>query len=1019
MPKNTKSINSNLFRMLKSHGYEPNPLDSAGKKIPIPDEADVFQFTVRTDHAGDDDAVQGRDKRGVREAADSDETTVTVSIDDNHDLKVYYDSDASKDDNWYNLLKRLKNYAVRNQLGFDPTDEDQLTYDMAKRQESNKDKLQEGKKGLWANIHAKQDRIENGSGERMRKPGSKGAPTAQNFKDAQAGSKNESAEGSGQEGLQQDKKLLQDIIDFGKQNGYKVTYRRPEKSWEEVRPGPGVSMLYFENNNTELSFYAKVVKKSTRIYIEFGSIDGSFMDSIVFTPKEFLTAFTHAHRKLLDPANRDDRDHPLQSFLDLRLGTIDGRPMRNVLPPRPARIKASKNESMAEEQINEISKDTAMSYMGKRMNTDVSGKSPQQIEKMIKGLKGAVARVNDEKPTSPAKKKGVAEGTGPQKGDPVYYGSRLVGWFLGYSKYGKVITEPNYDEMGDEYANRNVYWDKDAVTIKSDKQGVAEGADKDTLTQAVNLYREFSKKYPHKIAVDKSAKAHDLDPNKLNNYIDHGKYRATAKSDQGVAEGSLSGLEVYMDPKDGKVKKYQAKSAKPTTGLDVYIDPKDGKVKKYPAKDSAPESKVMEGYTAAGPRNSINDAVPRVKILVQHSRRMEEGEQRFRNVDRIFIENLDGERIRVPTNNTAMARTFGRLIAEGDKPYGERWNHLQSLAEDYTKLRGAIRATAGHQLDESVSRLMTECMSRQAAIREDLHRLSTHRGYHAYFEGWSPAIMEASVDIASITEMLGPQLIEDSRISEALDVLGRVNSTISENAAIKEVDELAEWADSLLDETIDNEPEALHELDMMDEGSEGDADAIMKDIVSGELQLYDVMNNPSGPQQQHCSEMLHDMYERIAGERGLHADDDYEQIEQLMLDELADNFGGDYASDHTDDMISDPGDDDSEEMVREMDNRTPAGDRREQRAASPEATAERKKKSQEELKKVSPELRKKLRLPEPDDEVKEGLDADQKRAGQLGPTEKIGKGGTRGKLVGANESVDHDLISLRRLSGLK
>jgi hypothetical protein len=45
--------------------------------------------------------------------------------------------------------------------------------------------INEGKRpGLWANIHAKQDRIKNGSGERMRKPGSKGAPTAKNFKDA-------------------------------------------------------------------------------------------------------------------------------------------------------------------------------------------------------------------------------------------------------------------------------------------------------------------------------------------------------------------------------------------------------------------------------------------------------------------------------------------------------------------------------------------------------------------------------------------------------------------------------------------------------------------------------------------------------------------------------------------------------------------------------------------------------------------------------------------------------------------
>lgn len=38
--------------------------------------------------------------------------------------------------------------------------------------------------GLWANIHAKRKRIKNGSGERMRKPGSKGAPTDADFKAA-------------------------------------------------------------------------------------------------------------------------------------------------------------------------------------------------------------------------------------------------------------------------------------------------------------------------------------------------------------------------------------------------------------------------------------------------------------------------------------------------------------------------------------------------------------------------------------------------------------------------------------------------------------------------------------------------------------------------------------------------------------------------------------------------------------------------------------------------------------------
>ena len=40
------------------------------------------------------------------------------------------------------------------------------------------------KKGLYANIHAKRKRIAEGSGEKMRKAGSKGAPTAKAFKAA-------------------------------------------------------------------------------------------------------------------------------------------------------------------------------------------------------------------------------------------------------------------------------------------------------------------------------------------------------------------------------------------------------------------------------------------------------------------------------------------------------------------------------------------------------------------------------------------------------------------------------------------------------------------------------------------------------------------------------------------------------------------------------------------------------------------------------------------------------------------
>jgi hypothetical protein len=40
------------------------------------------------------------------------------------------------------------------------------------------------KEGLYSNINAKKERIKAGSGEKMRKPGSKGAPTDKAFKES-------------------------------------------------------------------------------------------------------------------------------------------------------------------------------------------------------------------------------------------------------------------------------------------------------------------------------------------------------------------------------------------------------------------------------------------------------------------------------------------------------------------------------------------------------------------------------------------------------------------------------------------------------------------------------------------------------------------------------------------------------------------------------------------------------------------------------------------------------------------
>ena len=62
-----------------------------------------------------------------------------------------------------------------------------MAYGMAAKKKPAK------KRGLYANIKAKRDRIKAGSGEKMRKPGAKGAPAAKAFKkiEPQSGRKQE------------------------------------------------------------------------------------------------------------------------------------------------------------------------------------------------------------------------------------------------------------------------------------------------------------------------------------------------------------------------------------------------------------------------------------------------------------------------------------------------------------------------------------------------------------------------------------------------------------------------------------------------------------------------------------------------------------------------------------------------------------------------------------------------------------------------------------------------------------
>ena len=207
------------------------------------------------------------------------------------------------------------------------------------------------------------------------------------------------------------------------------------------------------------------------------------------------------------------------------------------------------------------------------------------------------------------------------------------------------------------------------------------------------------------------------------------------------------------------------------------------------------QERISEGYYPMGKKASYNDAVPNVKIVLQHTRQIEEGEQRYRNIAKIFLENSEGERFLAPTIKPGIARVYGRLIAEGDKPHGERWNHVTSLVEEYQKMGAFVRATRNGQFNESAQRLVNEGVNHYQSLRETLSKMTGHRGYNAYFESWTPSLMEEESEETNLNELFVQETL-DPRIESVMPILSKLQKKVAE---MKEVNELSEWADNLLE----------------------------------------------------------------------------------------------------------------------------------------------------------------------------------------------------------------------------
>jgi hypothetical protein len=487
---------------------------------------------------------------------------------------------------------------------------------------------------------------------------------------------------------------------------------------------------------------------------------------------------------------------------------------------------------------------------------------------------------------------------------------------------------------------------------------------------------------------------------------------------------------------------------------------------------------ISEGYYPMGKQSSYSDAVPTVKIILQHTRQIQEGEQRYRNIARIFLENQLGERILAPTTRPGVAQVYARHLAEGGVPNDERWNHIKGLCEEYTKMAGFVRATRGNQFNESAQQLVNEGINHYHNLRETLGRMRGHRGYHKYFESYTPTLMETEGDETNLTELFVQETL-DPRIESVMPILSRLQKNVTE---MKEVVELDEWAKSLVEGG--DGPEASEEVDgdtAGDAGEGGGEDAPEDDLMEapgaetlahnqntekGNLKAFDLEEDSEETKLSrklkanigHIQSQLKDpnisdaqkkdlkfklqMYTDRLGKKkdgsdaGTSYSDDTKQGQiakqaQDRVRKVEKKTAGDLVHDVTgleEGMTKHAMMDDAEKMsleqfcdkygdedwVKEF-YHTAVGTEDVEESGLQAYLGNKKygKEGMDALRKAGRDGASKEKMANirakydklDEVEMEEGLDADQKRVGQLGPTEKV-KNNNIGKLVGANESLE-------------
>ncbi len=230
------------------------------------------------------------------------------------------------------------------------------------------------------------------------------------------------------------------------------------------------------------------------------------------------------------------------------------------------------------------------------------------------------------------------------------------------------------------------------------------------------------------------------------------------------------------------------------------IEPKDQDYQAQKVRDM----KIEEGISPAyGTSKSSYQKLESAKLIIKHTKAVNEESRgsRSRNINAIYIENADGERFKMPTNNLAGGRAMLRHVKEGGEFADAFGKHIQEQTVELKRLKEFANYSKRNNLvNEDTAEIVEAVSQRISTIRESINKLKGCKCYNETKEKFEAK--EVKINETDRTKLRNQFTVRtfDESLDEALPY---VNALVKEMKSLKERDAFAaETLDSLVNTII-------------------------------------------------------------------------------------------------------------------------------------------------------------------------------------------------------------------------